>query len=98
MTGRPGAKIIRAKCTPLEYRFTVVGPTALFPPEPCADHMAQFILYTFLECGVSPGQPKIVEIDISVLELMQRMNRIGSPERGAMLGRSIHNASTVSYR
>src|SRR5258708_19976093 len=74
------------------------GPGVSAGPEPSTHRMAQLVLGTFFECSILPGEPKIVEINVSALDLRQGTNGINAPKSRAVIRGRIKNAVAVQHR
>src|ERR1700690_2498972 len=93
----PGANALCAERTPLKHRFAVIGPTVSPAPIPCSHRMAQLVLGALFEWSILPSEPEIVKIYVSASYFIQRMDRIDSPKRRAMIRGCIKDAGTVEH-
>src|SRR5882762_4619833 len=83
--------------TPIGTWFRCCNSSRFVRPESSAYRMAQLVLGILFECRIRSSEPEIVKVDVSALDLTQRMNSIYAPKARAVIRRRIKDAVAVQH-
>jgi hypothetical protein len=95
---RPCDDVAAPECSPLEGAFEVVVPRAALAEQSPADRVPPLIGRALHKSGIRSIQPKVIEIDIRVLEERQRVSRVHAPEIDVIVAPVIEYARVIFDR